>query len=827
MRDLLLAAAILGVILAAAAARDPPPRPRPADAPTGEFSAVRAQAFLRRFLGDGAPRPVGSESNDRAAMRIVAELRALGYAPAIQEAFDCGLYGACAHVRNVVARLAPGSPADRAGQDATTGDRREPTPRAVLLVAHHDSVPAGPGAADDGAGVAALLEVARALRSGPPLPRPVLFLADDGEEVGLAGASAFARQHPWAREVGAVVNLEARGTSGPSLMFETSGPSAWIARLLRHLPRPRASSLFAAVYALLPNDTDLTVFERRGVPGMNFAFIGDAERYHTAGDDLAHLDMASLQHQGEDALAAVRALVRSDLEHPPRGDAVFFDVLGLAVAAWPTSAALPLALAGLLAAAATALLLRRRHGLTLRAAAWGAAAFLAAPLVAACLGFGLRAAAVGVDLEAGLYAAQPVAFVAGAWAAGIAGAIASAWAASGRTSAVGAWAGAALGWSILAVAVSAALPAASHVFTAPALVAGAVGLAWASRPAATPTSATLAPPVRTRTRSPPAPPFDPGSSPGRAAARGTEAWSAGAGSLSGATAGSPTRDPTSRRSGWALVAVLATAAAAALIAFPLAWLLPSAAGSLAAPMSAALVALVAASLSPLVVQRTPRERRLLALFAAGAAMAAGAAGAIAFRTSGEGQRIAIAFHEEGGAARWLVEADALPASMRRIAPFARAPGPLMPGSIGPGFAAAAAPLGLPPPTLTVIERRALPGGLTRLRARLASARGAPAVMLALPASAQVVSAAVGGVPVAGTRRRFRRFLGEWQVFGCLTTPPQGVEIRIEWTSEGPVEAVLIDRSTGLPAAGAALSRARPPGSLSAGEFTAASARVKL
>ena len=39
---------------------------------------------------------------------------------------------------------------------------------AVLLACHYDSVAAGPGAADDGAGVATTLEVARALTSGPP-----------------------------------------------------------------------------------------------------------------------------------------------------------------------------------------------------------------------------------------------------------------------------------------------------------------------------------------------------------------------------------------------------------------------------------------------------------------------------------------------------------------------------------------------------------------------------------------------------------------------------------------------------------------------------------
>ena len=131
--------------------------------------------------------------------RIVDELARLAYKPQVQVGFACSEYGDCATVNNVVARLdgsAPGS--------------------AVLLAAHYDSVPAAPGDSDDGAGVAAVLEIARALQS---LPRPrnsIIFLIDDGEEAGLLGARAFVDSHPWAKEVRAAVNLDARGTSGPS-----------------------------------------------------------------------------------------------------------------------------------------------------------------------------------------------------------------------------------------------------------------------------------------------------------------------------------------------------------------------------------------------------------------------------------------------------------------------------------------------------------------------------------------------------------------------------------------------------------------------------------
>jgi Zn-dependent M28 family amino/carboxypeptidase len=46
--------------------------------------------------------------------------------------------------------------------------------KALLLVAHYDSVPTGPGASDDGAAVAAMLETLRALKASTPLRNDVI-----------------------------------------------------------------------------------------------------------------------------------------------------------------------------------------------------------------------------------------------------------------------------------------------------------------------------------------------------------------------------------------------------------------------------------------------------------------------------------------------------------------------------------------------------------------------------------------------------------------------------------------------------------------------------
>ncbi|MFT7170717.1 MAG: hypothetical protein ACI80K_003867 [Paracoccaceae bacterium] len=310
-----------------------PPAPLDADAATVEASGGRALEVLERLARGGVdagqvspPRPIGSVANARCAERILDELRRIGMRPEVQEVFGASARFSCAGtVRNIVCRLR--------GQDTferdvdATGDRQ-----AILCMAHYDSVGAGPGVGDDLAGVAAWIEVARTLKAGGPLERDVIFLFEDGEEHGLLGAELFAAQHVWASDVGAVINLEGRGTSGPSRLFETGSGNEWILRAFRaEASAPSATSVSSEIYKRMPNDTDYTVWRDRGVPGLNFAFIGGVNRYHTPLDNLANLSKASLQHHVTNGLQAVRALAASPgLQQATAGvnDAVFFDVLG-------------------------------------------------------------------------------------------------------------------------------------------------------------------------------------------------------------------------------------------------------------------------------------------------------------------------------------------------------------------------------------------------------------------------------------------------------------------------------------------------------------------
>jgi hypothetical protein len=303
---------------------------------------------LERFARE--PRPLGSAANARTERYLADELRAAGLTVAVQHAVGAHAAAGLAtfgRVDNIVATL-PGT--DSSGT--------------VVLAAHHDSAAMGPGASDDGAAVAAMLETVRALNTGTRLRNDVVLLITDGEEDGLLGAEAFVREHPLGNRGGVVLNFEARGVSGPSLMFETSRDNAGLVDLFNDtVPNPRGDSSMVEVYRALPNNTDFTVFADAGFSGLNFAYIEDAARYHTAGDSIANLDRGSLQHHGDNMLAMTRALGNADLptldtEH----DDTYFAVLGLKISypngvVWLLTALTLLLVAGLI-------WLARRRGLT-------------------------------------------------------------------------------------------------------------------------------------------------------------------------------------------------------------------------------------------------------------------------------------------------------------------------------------------------------------------------------------------------------------------------------------------------------------------------------
>ncbi|MDA0643964.1 M28 family peptidase [Nonomuraea ferruginea] len=340
----------LGAVVTFTAMADSTMQPLPATAPDDQFSAGRALVHLKKFAA--GPRPVGSPAGDRARDYLAGQLRAAGLEVEIQRSVGARSAAGLAtfgQVDNIVGRLR--------GTDSTG---------TVLIAAHYDSAAMGPGASDDGAAVAAMLETVRALRGGPGPRNDIVLLMSDGEEDGVLGAEAFVREHPLGKAGGVLLNWEARGVSGPSLMFETSAGNARLVETFAGaVPAPRGHSAMVEVYRLLPNNTDFTPLTKAGFTGMNFAYIQRSSLYHTAGDTIANLNPGSLQHHGSNMLALARALGGADLRTLDSDhDATYFRALGTMIT-YPGQFVWPLAVLAVVAVAGLALLARVRRLLSL------------------------------------------------------------------------------------------------------------------------------------------------------------------------------------------------------------------------------------------------------------------------------------------------------------------------------------------------------------------------------------------------------------------------------------------------------------------------------
>lgn len=346
----LIVALVLGLLLGIYATI--PPAPRPADAPSGLFSAGRAMADVRVIAA--RPHPTGSAENAEVRRHLLLRMGALGMEVQTETALLpakglerlnrwSGRSDSAVTMTNVIGVL-PGR------------DRSLP---AVMLMSHHDTVWGSPGAADDTTGVAASLEVVRAIKAKGQPERDLIVLVTDAEELGLMGAKHFFANNPLRSRVGAIINLEARGGGGRTNMFQTSAQNGAAMELYAsHAEQPAASSLAAFIYSVLPNDTDLTPALEGNYTAYNIAFIGRSGLYHSPLITPDRLDQGSVQDMGDQTLELADALLAKDGIPGKAPDRVFFDWLGVTTVHYPVGLGW-LILAGAIAAFGFAL---RRDG---------------------------------------------------------------------------------------------------------------------------------------------------------------------------------------------------------------------------------------------------------------------------------------------------------------------------------------------------------------------------------------------------------------------------------------------------------------------------------
>jgi hypothetical protein len=300
-----------------------------------EFSTKRALVQVEAISKQ--PHYVGSENHEEVASYLEKELNKLGLETSLQEGYTLSDWGNLVQSKNILARI-----------------KGTNNSKALLLLSHYDSAPHSysKGASDAGSGVATILESVRAfLHTKKQHKNDIIILFSDAEELGLNGAALFVTQHPWAKNVGLVLNFEARGSSGPSYMLmETNKGNAGLVKEFAAAKAtfPVSNSLMYSIYKMLPNDTDLTVFREQGnIQGYNFAFIDDHFNYHTAQDDINHLNTNTLAHQGTYLMPLLNYFSNADLNSTKATEDYVYFTIPYTFISYPFAWVLPMVIIAL------------------------------------------------------------------------------------------------------------------------------------------------------------------------------------------------------------------------------------------------------------------------------------------------------------------------------------------------------------------------------------------------------------------------------------------------------------------------------------------------
>lgn len=296
-----------------------------------EFSTSNALAHLKKITK--APHFTGTQEHTLVRNYLVSEFEKLGLEVEIQEQIALNRkWRAATNTKNIVAKI----------KGTETG-------KALLLLSHYDSSPhSSLGASDAGSGVVVILEGIRAFLAANERPKnDIIICISDAEELGLLGANAFVNHHRWAKDVGLVLNFEARGSGGPSyLLLETNGGNKNLIEAFSQAKTayPVGNSLMYSIYKMLPNDTDLTIFREDGdIDGFNFAFIGDHFDYHTVQDSFERMDISTLKHQASYLTGTLAYFSNTDLTNlKAQDDYVYFNFPYVGLVFYPFSWVLPM-----------------------------------------------------------------------------------------------------------------------------------------------------------------------------------------------------------------------------------------------------------------------------------------------------------------------------------------------------------------------------------------------------------------------------------------------------------------------------------------------------
>lgn len=278
------------------------------DTSSSNFSAVRAAMDIKAISAEphSIEHPIARQ---KVRDYLVERLRQLGAAATLYtyDSIKTRL-GTDVQITNIFSKIEPSS---------------GPSDSYIMLIAHYDSrfrLKKGSsyvysfGAADDGYGVASILELLNiAGKYKDSWRRGVKILFTDSEENELDGMrSAYDKNRELFDKVDFIINIEARGVKGPALMFETSPNNSKIAAFYASTAKyPIAFSLTSAIYRSMPNFTDFYIVKDH-IPGVNFAAIDNLDYYHTNLDNYNNINLRTIQHYGVQAEPMLHKYLTSD-----------------------------------------------------------------------------------------------------------------------------------------------------------------------------------------------------------------------------------------------------------------------------------------------------------------------------------------------------------------------------------------------------------------------------------------------------------------------------------------------------------------------------------
>lgn len=328
---------------------------------TSDFNHDNIHTHIEKMCEAGPRSIFDKEENKQAQEYIISQLESFGITNA--DTTDSPAYLVQSYVttsrryqnfylENVIVHIPANAP--------------EKTNQAIMTMAHFDSVPTGQGAADDVMACGTMLEAIRyyldRMNNGYTITNDLVFCFVNGEEYGLLGSEAFMEEFTGfdhlTKRINFAINLEARGTSGTQIMFETAAQNYNTVKLFGQVnDNLFTCSIATLIYGMMPNGTDFSNYKDR-YQGVNIANIAEGENYHTQNDSPENIRESCLAQQAQIVEKLLDKLGSYDLDklYEAEENAIFYSYLNIGDVVYNHTFSIVLAIIGILLLAANLVL---------------------------------------------------------------------------------------------------------------------------------------------------------------------------------------------------------------------------------------------------------------------------------------------------------------------------------------------------------------------------------------------------------------------------------------------------------------------------------------